>query len=250
MSRRSYRPVPFALALLFLLSAAAAPAAAGVKVVRKPAVVKYHAFDPQDRPTDMPPLKRGEAALCVSEFGAAAELRYTQSTRRQAAGKHQSRVTVDDVRLELTLKVDVWLPHGASDKLKAHEEGHRRIAERVYDEVAERAARAAAQKLVDAGRVEAEGESTKAAQDAVSAALAKAQDAMIRAYLDQTSQAGQKVQEAYDEITAHGRRAEVTEDDAIRQAWEQHTPPMWAPPGAAGATTRPGPRPATRPARR
>jgi hypothetical protein len=150
--------------LLILLSPSSAPAAT-VKVVRKPAEVKYHAFDPQNRPAGMPALKRGEAAICVSEFGASAPVRYTHSTRRQqASGKHLTRITVDDLRLELALTVDVWLPDTASDKLKAHEEGHRRIAERVYDEVADRAARAAADKLAAADPLDGEGATAREAR--------------------------------------------------------------------------------------
>lgn len=240
--RRWRVDVPFLAVLLLLLGAFPPAAQAVVTVVRKPVTAKYHTFDPQNRPAGMPSLKPGEAAVCVSEFGAAVELKYTTSTRRSGPGKQSAEIVVDDVRVELTLAIDVWLPDDVSDKLRAHEEGHRRIAERVYAEVAERAARAAADK-VGGARFPAEAATAKAAQAAAAAALCKAQDAMIQSYLDGTSRAGQKVQEAYDHITAHGRRVEVGEADAIRLAWERHAPPMWVA-VEAGASTRPMTRPA------
>jgi hypothetical protein len=228
---------------VLLLVACAAPAAAEVQLVPKPVEVKYHTFDPENPPAAMPALSPGEAAVCVSKFGASAELQYSQTTRHEAKGKYSAELVVDDVRVEMTLQIDVWLPQGASGKLKAHEEGHRRIAERVYAEAAERAARSAAAK-VHGRRFRAEAASAQKAEAAAAAALKEPQDALIQSYLDQTSRAGQKVQEAYDEITAHGTRIEVPEADAIRQAWERHTPPMSVTP-EAGPSTRPATRPTT-----
>ncbi|MDB5295613.1 MAG: hypothetical protein JWO31_1596 [Phycisphaerales bacterium] len=232
------------------------PAAAAVTVVRAPAVVTYRTFDPDMPPADMPKLNPGESAVCASAFRASAELKYTSTARpppRSAggAGRHKVDLAVDDVRLELGLTVDVWLPAGASEKLKAHEDGHRRIAERVYDEVAERAARAAATAL-DGRRLNTDGPTAQAAADAAEAALSKAQGDAIQAYLDGTSRAGQKVQDAYDAATSHGRRAEVAEGDAIRKAWDDHAVDLGLRPaapatGPAGTTTRPAAasRPAT-----
>jgi len=214
--------------LVCLVLAMLSPAAGGaVVVVLKPAAVQHHAFDPQNKPADMPQLNRGEAALCRGDFGISVQLVYAPSARRQEGGGFLGVVEVDDVTIELTLKNDIWLPKNAGERLKQHEEGHRQIAEMVYTRIAEKAARQAAERL-HKKRFEATGETAKEARDAAGAAMSTAHGAMIQEYLDHTSRAGQKVQERYDELTAHGIKLAVKEADAIAQAFAEKPPPLWA----------------------
>lgn len=222
------------------------PASAAIKVTRKPAKIEYKFFDPRNKPANMPQLHRGEAALCKGDFGVQVQLIYAPSVRK-SGGKYIARHVIDDVFIELELINQIWLPHGASDKLKVHEEGHRQISEMVYNTVADKAARVAADKL-DGRKFEGEGTTAKEARDAADAALARAHSAMIQSYLDMTSRAGQKTQELYDAITDHGLRAEIAEADAIARAFAELPPPLWP----ANPATRPASQPvapATRPTR-
>jgi hypothetical protein len=217
-----------------------------VKVVKVKPKVEHREFDPNNKPKDMPPLVGNEAAVCGSEFGASAQLVYRPDpARRLAGGKYQAEILVDDVQIELTLSVTVWLPTGAGEKIKAHEEGHRRIAERMYAEVADKAARAAADS-VNRRRFTAEGATASEAKKAVGEAMTAAHNQMIRTYLNDTSLAANKVQQEYDRITAHSLN-DIGEDEAIAKAWAAF-PPKYGP--TTGPATRPVTRPVTRPATR
>lgn len=239
MHPTSTRIVATVLLALFVF---AGPAQAAIKITRKPARVVYKPFDPQNKPANMPTMNRGEIAFCKGDYGVAVKLSYAPSVRKQANGRYLAKVVVDDVFVELELINEIWIPHNASDKLKAHEEGHRQIAEMVYDKIGDKAARLAADTL-DGRKFEGEGATAKEARDAADAALAKAHSAMIQAYLDQTSRAGQKTQELYDQITAHGARGEVAEADAITRAFTERPPPLWS----VSPATKPAAAPATRP---
>jgi hypothetical protein len=154
--------------------------------------------------------------------------------------------------MELTLAIDVWLPTGAGDKLKAHEEGHRQISEKVYAEVADKAAKFAADKL-DGKKFDAYADTAADAEKAAKDALTTAHTAMIKAYLAETSTAGKKIQDKYDELTRHGANR-LEESEAIKQAWAAHPPAMWVQPKAPATrpvqpATKPGD-PATKPAAR
>jgi hypothetical protein len=224
-----------------LLAAGASPASAAIRTTKKPPVVKHKEFDPQHPGPDTPRLNVGEAALCQSGHDAAVRLELRPSTRRQPNGKFTASLTVNNVQIELNCEIIVWLPKNAHDKLKAHEEGHRAITEKVYAEVADNAAKVAADKL-DGRRFEAEGDSSADAEKAANEKLTAAHTAMIKQYLAETSLAGKKVQDKYDELTAHGANR-LEEPEAIKQAWAAFPPPMWVEP------KKPATKPATAPMR-
>ncbi|HEX8916255.1 MAG TPA: hypothetical protein VF796_28150, partial [Humisphaera sp.] len=181
-----------------------------------------------------------------TEFGASAQLVYRPDpVRRLPSGRYQSEIYIDDVTLELTLSVTVWLPTGVTEKVRAHEEGHRRISERMYAEVADKAARAAAE-AVHRRRFTGEGATAAEAKKAASDAMNTAHTLMIRTYLNETSIVGNQIQQEYDRITAHALN-DVPEDEAITRAWAAH-PPKYGP--TTGPSTKPATRPATRPAGR
>jgi hypothetical protein len=221
-----------------ILCVFAAPASANIKVNKKPIVIKHHEFDPRNPPKELPPMNAGEIAVCWSQYDAAVQLAMQPATRRQASGKYSASLTVTAVTVELTCQVDVWLPKGANAKLTAHEEGHRAITEKVYAEVADKAAKVAADKL-DGRRYNGEGDSAAEAEKDANEKLTAAHTAMIKAYLAETSTAGKTINDAFDELTAHGANR-LEEAKAMEQAWAAHTPPMWVQPKAAAT------KPATR----
>src|SRR3954453_5678853 len=90
--------------LLFALVASLAfpsPAAAVIRIVKKPPVIKHKEFDPANRPKDMPHMEVDHIAICTSDYGAGVQLGMRPSTRKQASGKFYATRVVDEVKVEL-----------------------------------------------------------------------------------------------------------------------------------------------------
>jgi hypothetical protein len=176
------RPTAVALTVLLLVARGPGMASAATKVTRKPVAVARHTFDPQqDRPAKMPALSPGEDAVTATGFGVGTQLRKSQTTRRLPDGRYRTSVSVDQLQVELEMTIDIWLPTDAAEKLKAHEEGHRVISERVYAEVADRAARVAGD-AVDGRRYTGEGDTAAEAEAAATAAVGAAISQVNKAY--------------------------------------------------------------------
>jgi hypothetical protein len=213
-----------------------------VTVQKKPAVVERKTFDPNDKPAEMPPLSSGELAVTSSQFDCATEVQLVPRRSKTRDGRHSMSYTVHGVKMMLELKVVIWNPANASEKLKAHEEGHREISEMIY-KTAEVHAKAAAQKL-DGRRIVGEGDTPDAAREAADEAMQEANRQVCEEYMDLTSRAGVRVQNIYDDLTAHGARP-LGEKEAIQQAFAkdaEEQKKLGKPPALA--------QPATKPARR
>ena len=188
--------------------------AAEVSVTEKPSVVEYKTFDPTRPPADMPPLKDDEAAVTQSSFECSVGMRCRIVSRAEDAGQCRVSLKVNGVEVSTQLKVVIWLPQAAPAKLTAHEEGHRRIAQRVYkeaDAAARRLARALNGRTLTAVGPDCHVAETRASQSAA--------DEYCHDYLELTNQRAGRIGEIYDRLTAHGTRAEPAEDEAIRQAF-------------------------------
>lgn len=109
-------------------SAGGSDAASHVTVVKEPVAVTTRTFDPANPPSDMPPLSPGEIAVCdanyVSNVSVGGEGRQTDSTHEIVA--------ITQAKANLRLVVTIWLPEGASQHVAEHEDGHRQIAEALY----------------------------------------------------------------------------------------------------------------------
>jgi hypothetical protein len=191
---------------------------ASVTVKRQPPLIEHKTFDPSDPPKAMPHLNPGEAAVTESVFNCAVNTSYHVFEQKDGSGECRTIVKVDAVQVDLQLHVTIWLPAHAPAKLTAHEEGHRRIAERLYKDRAEKAARAAAGKA-DGRRFEGAG---KTCEEAADAALGKADTELCQNYLNQTGGAAARIGDIYDDLTSHGTNLKLPEDEAIRQAFEQY----------------------------
>jgi hypothetical protein len=202
--------------LIAVLTLGAATARGAVTVQKKPAVVEYKTFDPNDKPAEMPPLNPGELAVTSSQFDCAAEVQILPRRSKTRGGRHAMSYTVNGVKMMIELKVVVWNPANATEKLKAHEEGHREISETIY-KTAEAQAKAVAQKL-DGRRIVGEGDTPAAAQKAADEAMQAANKQVCEDYMELTSRAGLRIQAAYDDLTGHGTRP-IAEKDAIQQAF-------------------------------
>ena len=211
------RSLVMASMLAAALVAAGPPAARGaVSVQKKPVVVERKTFDPRNKPAEMPPLNAGELAITVSQYDCGAEVELVTRRGKTRDGRHTLTYTVNSVRMVIALKVVIWNPTNATEKLKAHEEGHREISETVY-KTAEAHAKAAARKL-DGRRIVGEGDTPAAARKAADEAMQAANKQVCEEYIELTSRTGVRVQNTYDELTGHGTKP-IGEKEAIQQAF-------------------------------
>jgi hypothetical protein len=199
--------------------AAAAPAAEeAVKVEKAEVAVEYKRFDPHNLPDPPPPLNAGEAAVCLYNYGVQVDSRYSYAAA-PATPKGEStklEVKVERVSVQLSLSVTIWIPNDATEALKEHEEGHRRLAEHYYGSadavVKGLAANAVGQKVSGEGKdLETAG---RAAIDVVNQKL-------CRDYLASINGPCERAQEAFDRLTDHGRKARPTAEEAIGLALKE-----------------------------
>ena len=170
-------------------------------VEKQPAVVATHQFDPAAPPADLPPLAPGESAVCVSEFLSNASVRGDSF----ASDATHATSTISHIKMTLQLKIDIWLPAGATPQLAEHEDGHRQISESYYqtaDKVAERLAARYLDRRVDV---------TGANLDAASRTMLQQLAGEITAEYGKELNPG-PTQLLYDAITDHGRNGVVASD--------------------------------------
>jgi hypothetical protein len=201
-----------------LLLCAMTPLRSGgaVAVERKPPVVEHKTFDPANRPAEMPPLKGTEVAITQSQFECGVGVTYQVISRKQKSDGCKVSLKVRGITATLQLKIVIWVPEGVTPKVVAHEEGHRQIVERVYQQ-AEKVARTIAKSL-DGKAVTGEGSDCQAADKQANQSIASK---FCESYLDQTARPSARINEIYDDLTAHGTKTEPAEDEAIRQAFEK-----------------------------
>jgi hypothetical protein len=165
----------------------------------------------------MPHLNPGEAAVTESVFNCAVNTAYHSIEQHSQDARCAVVVKIDAVEVKLQLHITIWLPPGAPQKLRAHEEGHRQIAEQIYRQNAAQAAKLTAQK-VDGRQLSGIG---RDCDEATTAALNDADTRLCQEYLNQTGGPAGRVGDIYDDITAHGTKYWPAEDEAIRQAFER-----------------------------
>ncbi len=175
------RSAAFGLILLLPISAGWG----NVKVTHKPVEVEHKSFDPGNPPKELG-LER-EGAVTASEFDLQIGLDISPGEKRpQRNGKCQQSMVIQNVKLTLGLKITVWLPDTANDKLKAHEEGHVQMTERVYADRADKAAKAAGA-LIDGLRMTAEADNCDDVDKALEQTIGEANKKVYHAYLARTA---------------------------------------------------------------
>jgi hypothetical protein len=224
------------IATAFLPALLPAAGRADVKVEKAPVAVETKTYDPKDPPKNVH-LGEHEAGLTMSDFGCKIAFSLQPGDpRKQRNGKCQETLTVRSVKVIVDLKVTVWLPENANDKLKAHEQGHREMAETLYNERADKAAKAAGA-VVDGKRFVAEADGCDQIDKAVEQTIGEINKKVYESYLTQTADASARAGDLYDEITAHGSNA-VSEKAAAVQAFAKQAEEAKR---APGATTKPAP---------
>ena len=222
--RRSTLIIVLLLGQLHLRAAVAAQDE--ITIDRKEPTSERILFDPKSPPPDMPKLKAGEAALCQYNFDCKVNLGYEIVSEDHAGGGSgngtaHGAVTVAAklrrVRVTITLHSRIYIPRGANAKIRAHEEGHRIVNERAYEE-AQAAARAAAMEVLTQTWTGTGDTPDAAGKDATDNAV----KALCDGYLSHTAAVASRVGDIYDELTRHGTNLRLKESDAVEQAFAKY----------------------------
>jgi hypothetical protein len=180
-------------------------AASHVTVVKEPVAVTTRTFDPANPPSDMPPLSPGEIAVCdanyVSAVSVSGEGRQTDSA--------DEIVAITQVKTNLRLVVTIWLPEGASQHVVEHEDGHRQIAEALYQNADKLVTQIAAAHIGKNDLVSGADLNSQFTQ-----LLQREGAAITREFNKQLNP--EPVQLGYDAITDHSRN-DVAASDAVAQ---------------------------------
>jgi hypothetical protein len=173
---------------------------------KAPVEFAQHRFDPAAPPAEMPPLGEGEAAECDSSFVSSASV----AGRMEKLDASHATVTIRQVKITLQLKINIWVPESATQKVLDHEEGHRQISEYYYqsaDKLAEQVASKYHGKEISVSGADLDAEFARALQELSAEITAEYNRQLV------TSRAQQR----YDDLTDHSRN-DVAVKDAVDQA--------------------------------
>jgi hypothetical protein len=209
MHRRAFIALTTAAATVGLLrprSSRAQPAA--VRVKREAPVITRREFDPRRPPADMPPLTPPESGVCKTTFELSASVSYSA----ERLSRTTSRIYVDELDIVTRLKFDIFTIRNAPPKLRAHEEAHREIGERFYENAAQ-IAEDIGRRLIGA-TFDGSGADEQAAQRD---GFQRVVTAIEQAYMARVRIPSVAANERFDEITNHGLNP-IAEAEAIALA--------------------------------
>ncbi len=181
-----------------------------VTVNKAEPVVSTRLFDPADKPAEMPPLNKGEAALCAYNVSAAAS---AAAVTTESADGRSCTVELTELTINLSCDIVMWLPNDHTAKIKAHENAHNLISQRVYadsDKIARALAKSAAAKPIKPAR----GDCKESADRAIAQVIGQ----ITQQWIDTVGGKAGAVNQAFDDLTDHGRN-KLPEDKAIEQAF-------------------------------
>lgn len=199
-----------------------APADLVIEAEATPPVVTYEYYKmSQPKPPQVPAGMLGSAIYnfeCVPEFT-------WHPTPTKAREGFTWRLTA--IKLSLSLPIKITLPEGVTSKLRAHEEGHRKIDEHYYAIGTEGALHLgrvlkvrdfySTHEKIEMARGHIEGEATM----------------LIRAsYRLYAQEPCRRANQYFDELTDHGRNG-MDSDEAVKQAIARYEPdisqqPVWS----------------------
>ena len=183
-----------------------------VEIVKMPAQVGTRYFDPDNPPSDRPPLTGSEEAVSVGDFlsdaSVGGQVMQTDATHAKAR--------INRIKVTLQLNITTWLPNNPQKWTVEHEEGHRQISEYYYrnaEVIARRIAEPYFGKTIDLSGADM--------RKALSAAIDKIADKITSEYKRQMPV--ETTQDRYDAITEHSRK-EIPVPDAVAQALKETYP--------------------------
>lgn len=204
---------PLLLAMVGLLSWALVRAeTAPLSVEVKAPTVKTREFDPSNPPADLPKMDAGETARAECYFGIEFYVKVT-GVRGAAPAKDVHEFRITSISATTTLETTVWIPEGANEWLKEHEDGHRQLGEHYYKD-AEQVARKVSGPWMGRQISGRGGDREKACKSAIDAAIQQ----MTDEYLGAMRGPSQRAHEAFDRITDHGRNRRVTAAEGVKRA--------------------------------
>ena len=198
-----------ALVVWHLSSRRADEAALKPSIDKRAAMVTRHTFDPAAPPADMPPLVTPETAACDTDYISNASV----SGRSRRLDATHAEVTVTGVKVTLELKINIWVPGGATQQVIEREEGHRQISEHYYqdaDKVAEQVAAERIGTTVTVGGPDLDAE--------INTALQKIGAEITSEYNRRLNP--NAAQQRYDDITDHSRY-DISAGDAVARVLKE-----------------------------
>jgi hypothetical protein len=181
-------------------TAPAAVAAGAIQIKNDDPIVDRIMFDRNHPPADMPKMRPGEAALTRSNYECRAGVAYQVVTQTRVGDHWHVVARIRRVDVGTRLTDTIFLPLGVPLLLRAHEEGHREMNERVYQQ-GRGVARTAAEDILSHDW-EADGPDPDAAGKA---ATDLAVQHLCNLYLDATANRASRLGDIYDHLTNHGR---------------------------------------------
>jgi len=164
-----------------------------------------------ERTSSRPPeVPEGMSAVTRHSFRCNTDLSFQSN---KTPGPEGFRFRFQKVKVSLELPILITLPENPSPRLRAHEEGHRKIHEHFY-ELGAQAAQLAGQAILDKDVTSKEKDYEAAKTDAV----AQAGKAVQAEYWKYTKEPAEQAGQYYDEITGHGRNpldADLAAQEAI-----------------------------------
>jgi hypothetical protein len=159
--------------------------------------------------------EKEEGALTTWFYRCSNYLAYEVKSETRSKNLVSVEILITGATMHIGLAVDMFLKEDAPASLKAHEAGHLRICELIYQKADSAAAKAARGVL---GRKFSGAGSDH--NQALAAALQAASEAICSSYRGSTVIRANKTSSAYDRITDHGR-AKISGEEAINQALKQ-----------------------------
>ncbi|MBX9667567.1 MAG: hypothetical protein K2X93_08120 [Candidatus Obscuribacterales bacterium] len=188
-----------ALLCVALTSCTLAGCGSPVSVKKTPLAVKTVLFDP-DNPGNTP-LTPDEEAVTIWSFGCKTDFDF-DIVDNTMLSKDDVMVTlkISSSKITLTAPITVFLPKGASEELKRHEDGHVQICRRIYQDAEKEAGIAAA--IVVGKEYQASG---KTVEEACRIAVERASADVCLRYHG-ISHSVSRISDVYDSIyrTEHG----------------------------------------------
>jgi hypothetical protein len=196
--------------LMLVLLTAQSPA----KIARVSATASRITFDPEHPQSYVPKLNKGESAITVCRFDCRPTFTHEVTSTAQRDGQTEITLKLTSVHVSLAMENLIYLPTNVRPPLRVHEEGHRVINERIYDEEAERIAREVAASVMSKTWVARGADRETAEQTALTSAVGE----LCTEYRARIAPRVAQVSDKFDELTKHGAN-DASVVDAIDQAF-------------------------------
>jgi hypothetical protein len=187
-----------------------------VVIDREPETISRHSLEQAS--IKLRKLSRGEGALTTWFYRCSNVLAYEVQSESSLNQTVSVEIIVAGINMHIGLNIDVFLQGDAPTELRAHENGHVKICQMIYQDAQANAHEAA--QAVLGRKFSGAGSGRK---QALENALNAASEAICSVYRAHTVLRANKTSDTYDRITKNGQ-AKVNVDEAIETAFKQAKP--------------------------